>query len=179
METALQIFSYNDQEVRTVIIDGTLCWVASDVCKALSIVNVSDALQSLDEDEKLLSVLPIAGQRRKVLCVNEPGLYHLIFTSRKSEAKAFKRWVTHEVLPSIRKTGSYSSQPIVATPPYSRAWLERIQPQLQMPIEPGYATLVIMAVRHLAAMQILLDGSDLDIGAQLETSLAKGFCFLL
>ena len=68
-------------------------------------------LNGLDEDEKGTHSVSTPGGRQNFLVINEPGLYTLILKSRKSEAKAFKRWVTHEVLPQIRKTGSYSAQP--------------------------------------------------------------------
>lgn len=82
-------------------------FVAADVCNALNIGNVTDAVRRLDEDEKLTSIVSRAGQNREVNMVNESGLYNLIFQSRKPEAKAFRKWVTSEVLPSIRKTGRY------------------------------------------------------------------------
>jgi prophage antirepressor-like protein len=66
------------------------------------------AVASLDDDEKGVSNVYTLGGMQKMLCINESGLYHLIFTSRKGEAKAFRKWVTSEVIPSIRKTGSYS-----------------------------------------------------------------------
>lgn len=101
-------FNFNSQAVRTTTDPSGQVWfVAQDVCTCLEISNTSDAVSRLDDDEKLVSVLPIAGQNRELLTVNESGLYSLIFTSRKPSAKAFKKWVTSEVLPSIRKTGSY------------------------------------------------------------------------
>lgn len=103
------LFNYCAQEVRAVLIDGNIWWVATDVCKILEIKNVSDAVEKLDDDEKnTIAINDGTPGNPNKLCVNEPGLYSLIFTSRKSEAKDFKRWVTHEVIPSIRKTGSYS-----------------------------------------------------------------------
>jgi hypothetical protein len=90
---------------------GEPWWIAADACKILDIKNASQAVENFDEDEKLLYPIHIAGQSREVLCVNEPGLYSLIFKSRKPEARAFKRWITHEVLPTIRKTGTYSVHP--------------------------------------------------------------------
>lgn len=117
---AVQVFNFQgDQEIRTISQDGEYWFVAGDVCQALEIVNVSDAVEKLDEDEKLVSSLPISGQVRNILLVNESGLYNLIFRSRKAEAQAFRRWVTHEVLPSIRKTGTYTApiQPILSQLP--------------------------------------------------------------
>lgn len=84
---------------------GEPWFIASDVCKALDIINTTDALDRLDTDEKSRFNLGLRGGATN--CVNEPGLYTLVLGSRKPEAKAFKRWVTHEVLPSIRRNGGY------------------------------------------------------------------------
>ncbi len=108
MDKSLQFFSFKDQELRVVQSEETPWWVASDVCKVLDIVDTETALRRLDDDEKGTYSVRTPGGPQKMLCVNESGIYHLIFTSRKKEAKAFRRWVTNEVLPSIRKTGSYS-----------------------------------------------------------------------
>lgn len=99
--------------VRVVECNGEPWFVASDVCRALSIINSRDAIARLDDDEKAdvgLTDISSNGvtQSRNMSIVNEPGLYTLVLGSRKPEAKAFKRWITHEVIPSIRKTGSYS-----------------------------------------------------------------------
>lgn len=106
----IQIFNNEDfGEIRTIIIEGEIWFIAADVCRALEIKNVSDAIDRLDDDEKNTIVINegIAGNPNKTI-ISEPGLYGLILTSRKAEAKEFKRWIKHEVLPSIRKTGGYS-----------------------------------------------------------------------
>lgn len=82
-------------------------FVASDVCRALEISNNRDALNRLDADEKDVALTDTLGGQQQMSIVNEPGLYSLVLGSRKPEAKAFKRWITHEVIPSIRKTGGY------------------------------------------------------------------------
>lgn len=108
--TALQLFSYEGNKVRTITDErGELWWVATDVCEILGLSNVADAVSRLDDDEKSTIALTdsIHGNPNRTI-VNEPGLYTLILGSRKPEAKAFKRWVTHEVLPAIRKTGKYA-----------------------------------------------------------------------
>lgn len=112
---AMCVFS-NDQfgNVRTMKINGEPWFVAVDVCRALEISNPTMALDRLDPDEKMTLSLTEghSGQRggaQQVNIVNEPGLYVLIIGSRKPEAKAFKRWITHEVIPTIRKTGGYIS----------------------------------------------------------------------
>ncbi len=103
----LQLFNFEGKDVKTIQLNNEIYFVGKDICDALEISNVSDAIKRLDEDEKLVSTLPISGQNREVLLINESGLYSLVLSSRKPEAKRFKRWVTGEVLPSIRKTGNY------------------------------------------------------------------------
>ena len=105
-----QIFEHEQfGKVRLVVIDGKLWFVAIDLCRALSLENVTKALYPLADDEKNTFTISkgIVGNP-KMRFVNESGLYRLIFASRKPEAEKFRRWVFHEVLPSIRETGSYS-----------------------------------------------------------------------
>ena len=107
-EKELQIFENPEfGRVRTTIIDGEPWFVAADVCHALDIGNPSDALNRLDSDERTLVSIEGASNGKPVNGVNEPGLYSLVLGSRKPEAKAFKRWITHDVIPAIRKTGGY------------------------------------------------------------------------
>lgn len=101
----LQIFKYQEAEIRTAVIDGEPWWVAIDVCKILEISNPSDTLKRLDSDE--VTRFNLGGLSGEANIVNEPGLYSLILGSRKPEAKAFKRWITHEVIPTIRRHGAY------------------------------------------------------------------------
>lgn len=104
----LQVFSKENWSVRSSQKDGKIWFVAQDVCKILAIKNSRDAVSKLDDDEKGVVLTDTLGGGQKLQAVNEFGLYSLILASRKQEAKDFKRWVTHEVLPSIRKTGGYS-----------------------------------------------------------------------
>lgn len=94
--------------IRTIMKDGDPWFVAADICASLDIANVSQAVENLDEDEKGISITDTPGGKQSMLYVSLPGLYKLTFRSNKPEAKAFTRWVTHEVLPAILKTGSYS-----------------------------------------------------------------------
>lgn len=107
--TDLTIFN-NPQfgELRTVEQNGEIYFIANDVCNALEIKNSRDALTRLDDDEKDVVLTDTLGGKQSLSAVNEYGLYSLVLASRKPEAKAFKRWIIHEVLPSIRKTGSYT-----------------------------------------------------------------------
>lgn len=103
----IKSFDYNGQEVRTVEMNGQPWFVAADVCNVLDISNSRDAVARLDEDEKGVALTDTPGGKQKTTIVSESGLYSLILGSRKPEAKQFKRWITHEVIPSIRKTGGY------------------------------------------------------------------------
>jgi anti-repressor protein len=104
----LQVFSYEGNEVRTVRKDNETWWVLKDVCGILDIANSRDAALRLDEDEKDdVGITDAIGRLQSTTVINESGLYSVILLSRKPEAKKFKRWVTHEVLPSIRKHGAY------------------------------------------------------------------------
>jgi anti-repressor protein len=91
---------------------GDIFFIANEVCAILDIKNSRDALSRLDENEKLMSEIPTSGQIRKINLVNESGLYSLIFSSSKKEANIFKKWVTSEVLPCIRKNGYYSTKDV-------------------------------------------------------------------
>ena len=95
--------------VRVVECEGEPWFVAKDVCECLELTDVSKTISLLDDDEKGTNSIRTPGGEQQMLVVSEPGLYSLILRSRKPEAKAFKRWVTHEILPSIRKTGHYGA----------------------------------------------------------------------
>lgn len=114
MRNNLQIFK-NPKfgEIRTIIQDNEPWFVAADVCGVLDIKNPSMAIQRIDEDERSKFNL---GRQGFANCVNECGLYSFILVSRKPEAKQFKRWITHEVLPSIRKTGAYAVDELLDNP---------------------------------------------------------------
>lgn len=106
----LTIFNYEQKEVRTVQIDGEPWFVAKDVCDVLDLKDHRTSINLLDDDERhTVPVTDALGRNQETFIINEPGLYSLIIRSRKPEAKAFKRWITHEVLPTIRKTGTYTA----------------------------------------------------------------------
>ena len=115
------IFNFNKQPIQIVVKQYEPWFVASDVAKVLGYRNASDAARLLDDDEKGTHNLRTLGGEQKVIIVNESGLYALVLKSRKPEAKPFRRWVTSEVLPAIRKTGQYltteeSSEAATLTP---------------------------------------------------------------
>ena len=111
----MQVFKYENNEVRTVEQGGAVWWVLADVCRVLGLVNPSKVASRLDADEKMTLTLGEGhsgrhGGAQKMNIISESGLYKVILRSDKPEAKKFTRWVTHEVLPSIRKTGGYGNQ---------------------------------------------------------------------
>ena len=107
MTGELQVFSYKDAVVRTVERDGEVWFVAKDVCDVLELTNPTVAIEALDEDERSKFFL---GRQGEANIINESGLYALVFRSNKPEAKAFSKWVRSEVLPQIRRTGSYTTR---------------------------------------------------------------------
>ena len=104
----LKIFSYKNNEVRTTIKDGEIWWVLKDVCEILVLSEPHRVASRLEKDERTqMTVIDNLGRPQSTTLVNEPGLYKVIFRSDKPEAKKFMHWVSHEVLPSIRKHGAY------------------------------------------------------------------------
>lgn len=101
-------FNFEDHAVRVITQDAQPWFVLSDVCDVLDLGSPHKTAERLDEDEKGRTTIPTLGGPQEMNIINESGLYNLIFTSRKPEAKRFRKWVTGEVLPSIRKTGSYA-----------------------------------------------------------------------
>lgn len=103
-------FNASNQNIRVQMKDGEPWFVAKDVCDALTLENSRKATASLDDDEKGVSPIVTPSGTQQMTIVSESGLYNLIFQSRKPEAKAFRKWVTSEVLPTLRKTGRYELQ---------------------------------------------------------------------
>lgn len=107
----ITVFDYETSSVRTFIINNEVYFVAKDICEVLSITNPNNVYQRLHQNDiQSMDIADSIGRKQKMYVVNESGLYDLIFESRKDDAKAFRRWVTNEVLPSIRKTGKYELQ---------------------------------------------------------------------
>ena len=103
-------FHFGDQQVRVISDDHGEPWfVAADVCRVLALSKPENAYGRLDDDEKDTLIVGTLGGQQEMVTINESGLYSLILTSRKPEAKKFKKWVTSEVLPSIRRTGAYAA----------------------------------------------------------------------
>lgn len=130
----LQIFKSPEfGEIRASVIDGEPWFVAADVCKVLDHSNVTVAVDRLDADEKAKFNLGLTGGETN--CVNEYGLYSLVLGSRKPDAKAFKRWITHDVIPSIRKHGAYMTpdtiDKMIASPEFGIKLLTALQEERQ------------------------------------------------
>lgn len=108
----LSVFNFRSTEVRTVVIDGEVWFVASDVAKALEYGLTTDMTRNLDADEKGMQIVHTPSGDQEMIVINESGMYHAVLKSRKPEAKPFRKWVTAEVLPAIRKTGGYQSSAV-------------------------------------------------------------------
>jgi prophage antirepressor-like protein len=166
------VFDYQSSQVRVIMRDGEPWFIAKDVCDILDIVSARQAVGKLDEDEKGVCNVYTPGGNQSMLCVSEPGLYGLIFTSRKLEAKAFKRWVKHEVLPSIRKTGSYNQTQTVSS---VHALSERFRPRALenlLRVPDGYFSVMGEFFKHLYNVEALLNQS-LDEHAMIEISVGQ------
>lgn len=124
-ENEVQVWNYESSEIRTVQINGEPWFVLSDVCKVLELSSPHKVAERLDGDEKGRNQIPTLGGVQEMAVVNESGLYTVILRSDKPQAKPFRKWVTSEVLPSIRKHGSYSVQSQFAD----------LSPQLQVLIQ--------------------------------------------
>ena len=121
----LQVFN-NEMfgDVRIILQNNEPWFVAKDVCDCLEIKNTTDALKRLDDDERARFNL---GRQGETNIVNEYGLYNLVLSSRKPEAKEFKRWITHDVLPALRRTGSYSMNIPQTLPEALRAYADEVE----------------------------------------------------
>ena len=120
----LKIFNYEGKEVRTVRNSGDTLWVLKDVCAVLGISKYRDTAERLDPDERVSVRVDTLGGAQEMIAINESGLYNVILRSDKPEAKKFKRWVTHDVLPSIRKHGLYAVDELLANPDL---WIRALQ----------------------------------------------------
>jgi prophage antirepressor-like protein len=104
---SILIFDYEETSVRSVVIDGKPWFVGKDVCRCLEIADHHQAIERLADDERGRYSVPTPSGSQDIKIVSEPGVYRLVFTSRTASAERFKRWIAHEVLPAIRKTGQF------------------------------------------------------------------------
>ena len=113
--------------VRIILQDNEPWFVAKDICECLAISKHRDAISRLDTDERGSLKVDTLGGKQEMATVNEYGLYNLVLSSRKPEAKEFKRWITHDVLPALRKTGSYSMNIPQTLPEALRAYADEVE----------------------------------------------------
>ena len=110
-------FDFEEQAVRVILRDGEPWFVAADVCRVLDIANARDAVSRLDDDEKGVASADTLGGAQRMTIISESGLYALVLTSRKDAARRFRKWITAEVLPSLRRTGRYDMGTADTAPP--------------------------------------------------------------
>jgi prophage antirepressor-like protein len=108
---AITPFIFEENMVRTIVRKNEPWFVGSDIAKALGYRDAANAMRSLDDDEKATHIVSSAGGDQMAIIISEPGVFRLIFTSRKAEAERFKRWLAHDVLPTLRRTGAYQAKP--------------------------------------------------------------------
>lgn len=119
-------FSFRGNNIRAIMLHGEPWFVAKDVCDVLEIGNHRDAVATLDSDERDdVGITDAIGRKQVTICISESGLYALIFKSRKPEAKTFRKWVTSEVLPTLRKTGRYTMPELDPEEAYNRVGANR------------------------------------------------------
>lgn len=167
-------FDFEGQAVRVIHDEeGNIWFVAADVCRCLELGNTSMALDRLDEDEKAcINTIDTSSSSRKtiqMLAVNEPGLYTLVLTSRKEEARRFKRWITHDVLPALRKTGQYQMPGHTAPPP------ERLRPLAWDAPLGSSAESLLAASRSFSAM--LRTARHIGLSRQQQLTAANAITF--
>ena len=155
----LQVYS-NRQfgAVRMVMRNGEPWFVAADVCRCLEIGNSRMATDRLDADEKGVIPTDTPGGKQNMTIINESGLYTLILGSRKPEARAFRRWITHEVIPSIRRTGAYTA-PIASQEPQTECLIAQC---LQITADLITCTRQLLQQRQDAARSASAEGSADD-----------------
>lgn len=147
----LTIFNYEGNTVRTVMKDGNPWWVLKDVCSVLEIGNSRDVMARLDSDEKGVDIIDTPGGKQEVSIINESGLYSVILVSRKPEAKKFKRRVTHEVLPSIRRHGLYATDELLANPDFLIQALQELKAERAKNVE--LTTTISIQEQQIAEMK--------------------------
>lgn len=187
----LIVKQFKNQDVRVLLIDGNPWWVARDLCGILGLVETHKALERIGKDDR--NTAPVTdklGRQQETSIINEAGLYSLIFKSRREEAKTFQHWVTHEVLPSIRKTGTYSLQKQIPQN-YAKALLEAARLETErarLQIENDKLNPLAIAYRNLVETEGLYSWSEAakalannfpDIGRNRLTAILKKHGYLM
>lgn len=173
--TDIMPFDFDGAQVRVVVdLEGAPWWVASDVCSVLDIADTSRAVSRLDEADARSTRVRSGSQDRQMKIINESGLYDLVLDSRKPEAKRFRRWVTSEVIPSIRKTGGYinpraTEDQLIALADRAAAQA-RVLRELRDIVDPAWLE---AKARHVAARalgeepEVVADDRPLTVGEYL------------
>ena len=161
----LQVWKFGESEVRTVEVNGEPWWVLSDVCRVLEISTPAKVSGRLDEDEKGMTSIHTLGGKQNITIINESGLYSVILRSDKPQAKPFRKWVTSEVLPTLRKTGSYRMQDSYQIEdPVKRAqrWIEEQQARAQLEMQVAVQSQQIQELQPKASYyDVVLNCKDL------------------
>ena len=172
----IQVFNFESNEVRILMIDGKPWFAAKDVCKVLELTNVGQALSRLDDDERGSFKMMTPGGMQNVAFVDESGFYSLVLSSRKQEAQRFKKWVTRDVLPSIRETGMFGTQkPEKFIPFHLRRQIEHAK---SVPV--GYFSMLSeMCAVFIAPLEV--EGAPTEAMDRIlpDISLGKMFCSFL
>lgn len=155
MQNPVMLYQYEGREVRTVIEDGQPYWIAKDICDVLELSNSRKALGRLDDDQKGVTLSDTPGGVQEMATVNESGLYELIIRSDKPQAKAFRKWVTSEVLPSIRRTGGYSAERGVS----DEVRMERMEQRVGV-LASAMTALIAEAQGHRKVLEELIAAKD-------------------
>lgn len=158
---ALKTFIYNESAVRTVQLGGEPWFVLKDVCDVLGLSNSRVVAERLDEDEKGVSIVDTLGGKQDLTVINESGLYSVVLLSRKPEAKKFKKWITSEVLPSIRKHGAYM------TP-------ETIEAAI---LNPDYLIQLATALKEEQTKRMVLEAKNTELAVANQTMRPKADYF--
>jgi hypothetical protein len=165
--SSLVPFDFEGRQIRVFTDEQGEPWfVAADVCHVLGIGNPRQAMTRLDDDERGVISTDTPGGMQPMATVNEPGLYTLVLGSRKPEAKRFKRWVTHEVLPAIRRTGSYAVPGIAPTP---ASFPSEKQDSVSALLLIGQAVAQVPGVKPGIAMAATLTCIQENTGLAMET----------
>ena len=165
-DTTLTPFHYGDERVRAYEDEeGTAWFIATDIARILGYHNAADVIRGVDEDEKGMEIVHTLGGNQTLSTISEAGLVTVLMRARVEAAKPFRRWITHEVLPSIRKTGSYSLPkvaPATTTGPYSVETQARVLDILKNVISKDY----LEAKAKIVAARAMGDTPEIESGAR-------------
>lgn len=176
------IFNYEGKQIRSVKIDGDTWLVAKDICDVLEIADYHQAVEKLDEDEKGVGYnIPTPSGMQNMTVINEAGLYKLTFRSRKPKAKEFTRWVTHDVLPEIRRTGCYVDPALKVAkekPIHAQKYKPAPIPQdIKIYLSKANFSAQERIINRAVDAKYLVDAHDPDADKECQKVLALDFAF--